>query len=64
MTRKVAERAANALHELAMAAVIGSAGDWVIVGTRLPIDIAGLGFGVLLFAWSLALTRQLGGPRL
>ncbi len=64
MTRPRMGRTADFLHELAVAATIGSVGDLVIVGTRRAMDIVGLGLGAIMFALSLKLTIRGGGPRL
>lgn len=64
MTYKQIERSANVLHELAVAAMIGSSGDIFIFGIRRGLDVLVMILALSLFGWSLKLTGQLGGHRL
>ena len=64
MTRRQIERAAQGLHELAIALCLGSWTDLVIVSSRVAVDVAGISLSLLLFASSLKLTGRLGGPRI
>ena len=64
MTRNQVERAAQFLHELAVAVCIGSGADLVVVNSRRALVVLGLFGCLMLFAFSLKLTGRLGGPRL
>ena len=64
MTRKQTERATDVLNNLVVAIAVGSGGDWVVSGSRVALDCAGLFLAVLCFKVSHQLTGKLGGNRL
>lgn len=64
MTNPQMRRTADFFQELAVASTVGGAGDLVIVGSRLAMDILGIGLGGFLFSVSLWWTGRAGRSRL
>ena len=64
MTRKQAEKLAEILGQLGVAAMIGAVGDMAIDGTRIGLDSIGILIGLSLIASCHRLTGRLGGPRI